>query len=132
MTDPLTPIRFAALAEAYGATIARWPEAVRTDAIRLAADPAMRTLLEEQARIDARLDQWRVDPPSPALRQAIAARRPMSVSRAARMWWSGLGIATALAGAAAGSIAAAAAVPLASVVGGEDSTAFGNIVAQEN
>jgi hypothetical protein len=132
MTDPLTPARFAELAEAYGGTIARWPEAVRADAIRLAADPALRALLEEQDRLDARLDLWRIEAPDPALRQRIAARRPIAFSRRARLWWSGLGIATALAGATAGSIAAAAAVPAASAVAGDETTVFGNDVVQEN
>lgn len=132
MTDPLTPARFAELAEAYGGSLARWPEAVRADAIRLSADPAMRALLEDQDRLDARLDLWRVAAPSPALRNRIATRRPISFSRRARVWWSGLGIATALAGAAAGSIAATAAVPSTSAVAGEETTAFGNYVVQEN
>jgi hypothetical protein len=132
MTEPLTPACFAELAEAYGSTIARWPETVRAEAIRMAGDPALRVLLEEQARLDARLDQWRVEAPSMALRERIAARRPISFSRAARIWWSSLGIATALAGAAAGSIAANAAIPSTTIVSGEESTVFGNIVTQED
>jgi hypothetical protein len=132
MTDaPLTPERFAALADAYGGQILRWPEAVRDEARRLAAaDPAFRRILARADTLDARLDAWRLAAPSPQLHERVRAswRRPLS--RRVRIWWAGLGLATALAGAAAGSIAAAATVH-ADHTPVEESTVFGDVAGQE-
>lgn len=128
---PLTSARFAALAEAYGGSIGRWPEAVRDEARRMAGDPAMQAILAEADALDAHLDAWRMPAPSLSMRARVAGswRRPLS--RRARLWWSGLGIATALAGAAAGSVAAAAALPGDPAATAEDITAFGNLAGQE-
>ncbi len=128
---PLSPARFTALVEAFGGTIARWPESVRDEAERLAAEnAAMRDLLTEAERLDARLDRWRVPPPSPALHQRIAAARHLSLPRRVRFWWAGVGFAAALAGAAAGSIAVAATVEHGRTPPAE-STLFGDIGWQE-
>jgi hypothetical protein len=130
MTDaPLTPERFAELADAYGASLLRWPEAVREEARRMAAaDPALQRLLMRADALDARLEAWRVAAPSPLLQERVRSswRRPLS--RRVRMWWAGLGIATAMAGAAAGSIAAAATLP-ADHAPVEESTVFGDVSA---
>lgn len=127
----LSPARFAALVDAYGGTIARWPESVRDEAEQLAArDEAMRALLSDADRLDTRLDRWRVPQPTPALHQRIAAERRRSLSRRVRIWWTGAGLAVALAGGGAGSIAATATVeheqapPI-------ESTLFGDIASQE-
>lgn len=124
MTEPLTPARFAALAEAYGGTILRWPEPVRDAAMRMARDPALRALLDDADRLDATLDRWVVAAPSRRLSDRIAARGP-DARRRLRLWWSGIGIATALAGAAAGSAAVVVATPGAR--GGDEATAFGDL-----
>lgn len=131
MTEPLTEARFAELADAYGSVVARWPDAVRAEAIEMARRPAMQALLAEAERLDARLDLWKVDAPSAALRDRIEAPHRRQFSRRARLWWSGIGIATALAGAAAGSVAASAALPSDPVVA-EDATAFGGLSQQDN
>jgi hypothetical protein len=130
MPEPLTPERFTALAEAYGG-IARWPEEFRVEGWAMAERwPELAKLLTEAEALDARLDRWTVAPPSPALRNAVIARQQRSTLRRARAWWAGLGIATALAGATAGSIATAAVPsPHPSV---EDSTAFGDVSGQED
>ncbi len=128
---PLTPARFAALADIYGGTIARWPRTLQADARRLAAtDPAMRAILTEADRLDALLDCWHVPLPSAALRQSIEMSRRRSLARRARLWWTGLGLATALAGAATGSIAAAATI-LSGHAPAAESTLFGEITWQE-
>ncbi len=131
MTEPLTPSRFAELADAYGGTIARWPEAVRGEATVLARRPALRALLEEAGRLDTRLDLWQVPLAAPALRERILAARRIPLSHRARLWLSGLGIATALAGAVAGSVAVAAALPADHALS-DDATAFGDLAQQEN
>lgn len=129
MTERLSPARFAELAEAYGGAVARWPEAVRGLALALAREPSMAAILAAADELDARLDAWRVAAPSPALRAAIWERRPRPLLRRARLWWSGLGIAAAVAGAAAGSLAAAA-LPVDHAA--EEATAFGNLSGQED
>jgi hypothetical protein len=127
--NKLTPARFAALAEAYGGDIARWPEEERTAAFLLAADPTMQALLADAGRLDAELEAWRVAPPSADLRTRVVRSWPRPLSRRAKLWWSGIGIATALAGAAAGTVAAAAVAP--ADHGTEPATAFGDLAGQE-
>ena len=131
MTEPLTEKRFIELADAYGGVVARWPEPLRSQAMKMANRPAMKAVLAEAERLDLRLDLWKVGSPSPALRTRIIASHPMPVSRRARLWWSGIGIATALAGAAAGSAAASAALPSDHAVT-DDATAFGDLSQQDS
>jgi hypothetical protein len=131
MTEPLTEARFIELAEAYGGVVARWPETVRAEAMDMAKRPLMQAILAQAERLDARLDLWKVEAPSAALRNRIQALRRMPLSRRARLWWSGIGIATALAGAAAGSVAASAALPSDHAVS-DDTTAFGDISQQDS
>jgi hypothetical protein len=67
----MTPTRFERLARAYGAELARWPDAVRGEAATLVgAMPELRAVLESEARVDR------------ALR---AARRPVSDQRGERV-----------------------------------------------
>ena len=130
MSPPLTPERFAALADAYGGTILRWPSETQSEALAMAADPACATILRKAAALDAQLDEWSVEAPSAALRKSIADTYPVLLRRRLRLWWTGLGIATALAGAAAGSIAAAA-LPADHMLA-DDSTAFGSVTSGEH
>lgn len=127
MTDPLTPARFSALAEAYG-SIARWPEAVRDEAWTMASRPELAALLAEAEALDARLDRWTIDAPSPVLRTAILAQRHRSLARRLKLWWSAIGLSTALAGAVAGSFAM---MTLPVDHPPADETAFGSLAAQE-
>ena len=131
MTDHLSEARFIELAEAYGSVVARWPEAVRAEAMAMARRPAMRAALAEAERLDVRLDRWTVVAPSPALRDRVVGSRRVPLARRARLWWSGIGIATALAGAAAGSVAASAALP-SDHVASDDATAFGDLSQQDS
>jgi hypothetical protein len=130
MTEPLTETRFIELADAYGHVIARWPDAVRAQAMEMARLPRMQAVLADAERLDARLDLWTVDAPTPALAARIIGARRTPLSRRARLWWSGIGIATALAGATAGSVAAATVLPVGHAVS-DDATAFGDLE-QEN
>ena len=127
MAEPLTIARFAALAEAYGG-LAHWPEEVREEARRLAIQPEYAAILAEAEALDAHLDSWKAEAPSAGLQAAVLARRPRPARYRLRLWWAAAGVATALAGAAAGSLAAAA-VPADRPAG--DETAFGNLSAQE-
>lgn len=128
MIEAMTQERFQDLADAYGGTIARWPEAERSAATRLAANPAARAVLEQASGFDAALDGWVIPKTSPTLALRIAATAPkpgLSLTGRAPLWWSGLGLAATLAGAAAGSMAAAASLPAPMVM--EGATAFGNL-----
>jgi hypothetical protein len=78
MSGEMDRERFAALVDAYGADLRRWPEAER-DAARVfrAAQPAVcEPLLAEAARIDAALDEIAALQPSAALRERILASAP--------------------------------------------------------
>jgi hypothetical protein len=130
MTNALTPTRFAELAEAYGSVVARWPEAVREEATIMAQEPAMQAILAEANWLDEQLDAWRVAAPSAALRDKVLASRQVSLARRARLWWSGIGIATALAGAVAGTVGVAMAMPVDHAIS-DDATAFGDLTPQE-
>jgi hypothetical protein len=69
MTEPMSPERFAALAQAYGG-IDRWPAELRTAGWHLAAaDPACAQALAQAEALDFKLAAWTVAPPTPALRQ---------------------------------------------------------------
>ena len=131
MTETLTPARFAELADAYGGAVARWPDDVRAEAMIMAAQPAMQAILAEAERLDARLDLWRVAAPSPTLRDRIVAAQRVPLFRRPRLWWSSVGIATALAGAVAGSVAAAAVLPH-DHGASDEATAFGDLAPQES
>ena len=130
MTSPLTPARFAELAEIYGSVVTRWPEAVREEATAMAREPAMQAILTEADWLDAKLDTWRVAVPSAALRDRIIASRRVTLVRRARLWWSGVGIATALAGAIAGSVGVAVAMPSDHGLS-DEATVFGDPTTQE-
>ena len=132
MTEPLTLDRFRDLAEAYGAAIARWPEPVRAAAMRMATEPAAAAILDRAAALDTTLDAWRVPAPDRALHDRVTRTAPARGTRfvtRASLWWSGIGIAAALAGAAAGAAAVAAVAPGDTLV--ESSTSFGDLAGQE-
>jgi hypothetical protein len=127
MTDPLTPRRFADLADAYGGDIARWPEGVRDQARAMARRDDMSALLTQAKQLDERLDTWPALQPSGAHRRRALASRPVTISRRLRLWISGLGVATALAGALAGSAGATMLAPIADHSLSDDATAFGDL-----
>lgn len=118
----MTPDRFAALADAYGGSLDRWP-ATERDAARahIAARPEARALLAEAARLDDALAGWTVPGPGAALAARImteAARRH-AYRRRLRLWLSGLGTAATLAGGlATGAGAMALWAPPADTAGG--------------
>lgn len=108
--------RFAALAEAYGAAIERWPAAEREAAQAMADGAAARAILARAQDLDRLLDTYRVPEPSSALTGRILAEADRIVLRRAsvRRLWAGLGLAgVGLAGALAGALAATAVLPLA-------------------
>lgn len=126
--EPMSTERFRRLAEAYGGSILRWPEADRDKAEHLATDPHHAAILEEATELDDELDRWTQELPDDDLVARIVAaapsvRHPSKTRR--RLWWSGIGLAAALAGAATGGLTVATilsddhATP-------EITTAFGN------
>jgi hypothetical protein len=120
----MTPERFTALLQAYGADPRHWAEAERAEAQALlaAGPPVLRQQLQEAAWLDAQLGATPVAAPDEALIARIAAGAQASAARSApqaarwrskpvadakrwrpRWWWSGAGLAgVGLAGALAG------------------------------
>lgn len=93
--------RFAALANAYGGSIERWPASERHAArAYLEASPEAHALLAQAAWLDATLASWTVPGPGAALAARIttAATRQHARRRRLLLWLSGLGTATTLAG----------------------------------
>jgi hypothetical protein len=128
MTEPLSLDRFRALADAYGGAVARWPESYRDAASRLAATRRGAAILERASALDAHLDAWRIPAPAADLSaRIVTGGRSAARKRTARwrLWWSGIGVSAALAGAVAGSAAVAMVAP---ADGAGSSTAFGDIV----
>jgi hypothetical protein len=115
--DPSMPAeRFAALADAYGGDLRRWPAGDRSvaEAMLASGHPAFAAIVDRAGRLDTWLEDYRVAAPSSDLAALImsAATRPRIIWRRARLWWSGLGLAgVGLAGALAGSLAISVALP---------------------
>ena len=97
----MTSERFAALADAYGGEIGRWPEGERLAArAYLQAHPEARPILLRQAGLDEALGAWTVSRPTASLAAAIArdVLGRQTLFRRLRVWLSGAGAAAALAG----------------------------------
>jgi len=128
MTEPLTLDRFRELAATYGGVVYRWPERYRDAAMATASDADAAAILREASALDAALDAWRVAAPADALRDRVMGTAPAQRSAPAlraRLWWSGIGIAAALAGAATGTAAVAMVAPANLLP--ESSTSFGDL-----
>ncbi|WP_010163391.1 hypothetical protein [Sphingomonas sp. PAMC 26617] len=125
--EPLTIERFRILADAYGGVVARWPENITGEALRLSRTEAGRTILAEALALDETLDLWQVPVPDVDFAGRIVAGAP-TASKAckAKLWWTGFGIAAALSGATAG-VAATAAISPASHI--DSMTVFGDLPA---
>ncbi|SAL72515.1 hypothetical protein AWB68_04279 [Caballeronia choica] len=106
---PMTPERFRHLADAYGASIERWPEAERAAARALIArgDGGALAALAEAGALDVFLAAHAVEAPEPALIRRIVDRaNPRPVWKSPRVWFSGAGfIGVGAAGVAAGALA---------------------------
>lgn len=97
--------RFAALAEAYGGDLRRWPDAERKAATTFASSGAGQAVLKQAGRLDTLLDGYKVPHPGKVLHDTIlrVADRHLVQRRRQRFWWLGLGLAgIGLAGAIAG------------------------------
>jgi len=97
--------RFAALAQAYGGSLHRWPRGEHAAARRFAEGAEGRAVLARAERLDALLDRHHAEAPAAALHGAIVAKAATQVrqGRHRRLWWLGFGLAgIGLAGAVAG------------------------------
>lgn len=121
----MTPERFADLAQAWGARIARWPAAERDAAEQLLwRTPMLQAVLDREAALDHALDAHLVPAPGAALVAAVEAGVPRPTRAPVRRpwagWWpstgwfgagaAGLGLAGAAAGALAGALLVSAAL----------------------
>lgn len=140
MTDRITLQRFRALAQTYGANLDRWPDDERAAAMGLMRDRQAQDVLQQvlkQARqLDAALDLWPDEPVPDALVGRTVASLALANTRAMattpvrqatsipqmgpipqrtpvgrRLWWVGVGLAAAISGLAAGSVAASTFLP---------------------
>jgi hypothetical protein len=105
----MTEERFLQLASAYGADLARWPEAERAAAAAVLArrpDIAVAVLAAERD-LEAALARYAPPDPGPALRQRVigAAPRGRAIGRAWR-WLAGAGLGLGLAASCAAGVAA--------------------------
>lgn len=97
--------RFAALTEAYGGDLRRWPQVEREAAAAFASSETGQDISRQARALDARLDSYSVRHPGKALHDTIlrTADRYIVRRRRQRFWWLGLGLAgIGLAGAIAG------------------------------
>ena len=105
----MTPERFQALIDAYGAEPRRWPEAERAAAVAFAgASPQTQAWLDEARGLDAMLDLL-AEPVSDELAEDLHYRAmarfampPVLRSRPVTVLWAGIGLAACLAGAILG------------------------------
>jgi hypothetical protein len=113
----MTPERFAYLADAYGASLHRWPRAEQAAAQALldSANPSARQALHEAAWLDTQLDAHAALRTDPALARQIrqtAPRRASFWSRYAN-WLSPAGlVGVGVAGIVTGMLVASMSVPL--------------------
>jgi hypothetical protein len=92
MNVHMTAERFAALAQAYGGDLRRWPEAERAaaNAFLIAEPAAAEPLLAAERWMDGALDSTPQPYPSQALRERVlaAARRPAGPFAGWSLGWS--------------------------------------------
>jgi len=106
-TEPLSEVRFQALAEAYGGDITRWPAEEREAAtLTLALFPDLADgLLADESRLDAALDSWRPSVVSHRLQQAILEAAPAPRRTYGFVGWlRGAGLGAGLAAACAAGV----------------------------
>jgi tetrahydromethanopterin S-methyltransferase subunit F len=113
----MTPERFAHLADAYGASLHRWPLAEQAPAQALldSGDPSARLALHEAAWLDTQLDAHAVLQTDLALTRQIRQSVPRRASFWSRYthWLSPAGlVGVGIAGIAAGVLVASMSVPL--------------------
>lgn len=118
MTD-MTLERFTEILDAYGADMARWPEAERSAAAAFAETHGdlVQPLLAEATAIDALLGPSEARAAPDALAARIVASAPRHRRIVSRDWrgliWRGLGLAgVTLAGATAGALLVATLMPM--------------------
>jgi hypothetical protein len=101
MSPEMTSVRFAALAEAYGGEIARWPEGEREAARALLAShpEALAQVLADAAQLDRLLDLAPAQAPTAALLGRLIVDAPQP-AKAVRRWVAAVGAVLGLSAAA--------------------------------
>ena len=133
MPEPLTLARFQELADAYGGVVTRWPEQHREAAMAMASQPGARATPLRPRRCWMRLwtyGGWLA--PAYSLRDRVIRSAPVTTGKIVtrgRLWWSGVGIVAALAGATAGTAAVAIASPI--DASSDSATSFGDVAGPE-
>lgn len=128
----MNPERFAALADAYGAQIARWPETERAAAAVFAETAQGKEILSRADELDALLDSHRVAPPSANLRAQVLRQATEKFEKKHIVRWR-IGLAgVGFAGVIAGMIMATLLAPsvyfsLKHNTPGAETTAFGDV-----
>lgn len=128
----MNPERFAALADAYGAQIARWPDAERAAAAAFAETAQGKEILRRADKLDALLDSHRVAPPSANLRAQVLRQATEKFKKKRVVRWR-IGLAgVGFAGVIVGMIVATLLAPsvyfsLSHNTPGAETTAFGDI-----
>jgi len=125
MTDRPTIEQCRVWLDIYGTRLSDWPATQRAQATAAFADPEYGALWDEAVALDATLDEWSVEPPSPALVARVEASAPRRARRP--LIWPLLAAAAALSGAAIGSVAAAAITPPTQHIDEPTNTAFGSL-----
>ena len=101
-TIAMNPERFAALADAYGAQIGRWPDAERAAAAVFAETAQGKEILGRAGELDALLDSHRVAPPSASLRAQVLRQAAEKFKKKRAVRWriglAGVGFAGVIAG----------------------------------
>jgi hypothetical protein len=98
----MNPERFAALADAFGAQIGRWPDAERAAAAVFAETAQGKEILSRADQLDALLDAHTVPPPSANLRAQVLRQATEKFKKKHVMRWrvglAGVGFAGVIAG----------------------------------
>jgi len=98
----MTPGRFAAIVDAYGANSLRWPDAERAaaQAYERAHPDHVNHILQQAGSLDAVLESWEVGGPGSVLSARVldGTRHANRSFHALRLWLSGAAAAVSLAG----------------------------------
>jgi hypothetical protein len=89
--DDMTEDDFKSYAQAFGADIARWPDAVRTEALALLRDrPELTHVLSREGALDRLLRSAQADPPAQYALQRVETAIFKTLAATKKPWWYAL------------------------------------------